>query len=115
MTHDASRGTDEPRQNGSDAEHGPAHSPGDSPSVTEKNRYLRFAKVVMPYLGDALSLAQCLADTPATADRLLQDAFMRAILSIDDFADGNARAWALGNVFSAWLAAGEAAAEETLP
>jgi RNA polymerase sigma-70 factor (ECF subfamily) len=98
---------DEHRQDGSALEHGPAHSSGDSPSLTEKNRYLRFAKVVMPYLGDALALAQCLAETPAAAERLLQDAFMRAILSIDEFVDGNARAWALGNVFSAWLAAGE--------
>jgi RNA polymerase sigma-70 factor (ECF subfamily) len=102
---------DEHRQDGSAAEHGPMQSLGYGPSVTEKNRYLRFAKVVMPYLGDALSLAQCLADTPEATDHLLQDAFMRAILGIDDFVDGNARAWVLSNVFSAWLAAGEAIAK----
>jgi len=92
------------RQDGLAAAHNPVDSPADSPSATEKDRYLRFAKVVMPYLGDALSLAQSLADTPAAIDHLLQDAFMRAILGIDDFVDGNARAWVLSNVFSAWLA-----------
>jgi DNA-directed RNA polymerase specialized sigma24 family protein len=88
------------------AEDGPAQQY--NPSVTEKDRYLRFAKVVMPYLADALSLAQSLADTPAATDHLLQDAFMRAILGIDDFVGGNARAWVLSNVFSAWLASGDA-------
>jgi RNA polymerase sigma-70 factor (ECF subfamily) len=96
----------EHRPNGS-AALDPVHSPVDSPSATEKDRYLRFAKVVMPYLGDALSLAQSLADTPTATDHLLQDAFMRAILGIDDFVDGNARAWVLSNVFSAWLASGD--------
>jgi len=111
MTDDASRSMDEHRQNGLAAAHDPVHSPADSPSATEKDRYLRFAKVVMPYLGDALSLAQSLADTPAATDHLLQEAFMRAILGIDDFVDGNARAWVLSNVFSAWLVAGDAADE----
>jgi RNA polymerase sigma-70 factor (ECF subfamily) len=97
----------EHHQDGLAAAHDPVHSPGDSPSLTEKDRYLRFAKVVMPYLGDALSLAQTLADTPAATDHLLQDAFMRAILGIDDFVDGSARAWVLSNVFSAWLASGD--------
>ena len=108
MTHDASRSADEHHHNGSAAADGAVHSSGHSPSLTEKDRYIRFAKVVMPYLGDALSLAQCLADTPAATDHLLQDAFMRAILGIDSFADGSARAWVLSNVFSAWLAAGDA-------
>src|SRR5215469_4025692 len=96
MAHDASASMDDRLQDGS----APEHSFGHSPSVIEKNRYMRFAKVVMPYLGDALSLAQCLADTPPATDDLLQDAFMRAILTIDDFADGNARAWVLSNVFA---------------
>jgi RNA polymerase sigma-70 factor (ECF subfamily) len=102
---------DEHPQNGSAPTHSSGHSrelsPGHalaySPSATEKNRYMRFAQVVMPHLGDALSLAQCLTDTPTATDDLLQAAFMRAILSIDAFADGNARAWVLSNVFTAWL------------
>ena len=108
MTDDASRSMNERRPNGSAAPHDPVDNPADSPSATERDRYLRFAKVVMPYLGDALSLAQSLADTPAATDHLLQDAFMRAILGIDEFVDGNARAWVLSNVFSAWLASGDA-------
>jgi len=108
MTDGASLSMDEHRQSGLAAAHDPVHSHADSPSATEKDRYLRFARVVMPYLGDALSLAQSLADTPAATDHLLQDAFMRAILGIDDFVDGNARAWVLSNVFSAWLASGDA-------
>jgi RNA polymerase sigma-70 factor (ECF subfamily) len=64
---------------------------------------MRFAQVVMPHLGDALSLAQCLTETPTATDDLLQAAFMRAILGIDAFAEGNARAWVLSNVFTAWL------------
>jgi RNA polymerase sigma-70 factor, ECF subfamily len=108
MTDDASRSMDEHRQNGMAAAQDSVDSPADSPSATEKVRYLRFAKVVMPYLGDALSLAQSLTDTPSAINHVLQDAFMRAILGIDDFVDGNARAWVLSNVFSAWLASGDA-------
>jgi RNA polymerase sigma-70 factor (ECF subfamily) len=71
--------------------------------VTEKELYLRFARVVLPHLGDALALAQCLTGTRLAADDLVQDAFIRALLGIEAFADGNARAWVLSMVFSAWL------------
>ncbi len=78
--------------------------------VTEKTRYARFARVVMPHLADALALAQHLGETPSATVGLLQDAFMQAILSIDQFADEDARAWVLNIVFSAWLSGAAASA-----
>jgi RNA polymerase sigma factor (sigma-70 family) len=71
--------------------------------VAEKDIYLRFARVILPHLGDALSLAQCLTGTRAGAEDLVQEAFIRAFLGLDGFAKGNARAWVLTMVFHAWL------------
>jgi RNA polymerase sigma factor (sigma-70 family) len=79
-------------------------------SETERELYIRFARTVLPHLGDALALAQCLTGTRAAADDLLQDAVIRALLTIEDFAEGNARAWILSTVFSAWLSRDAAAA-----
>ncbi len=96
------------RDAGERARNGQIH--GYDPSLTEKTRYARFARVVMPHLADALALAQHLAETPSATVGLLQDAFMRAILTIDEFVDGDARAWVLNIVFSAWLSGAAASA-----
>jgi RNA polymerase sigma factor (sigma-70 family) len=79
-------------------------------SETDRDLYIRFARTVLPHLGDALALALCLTGTRVAADDLLQDAVIRALLTIEDFAEGNARAWILSTVFSAWLSRDAAAA-----
>jgi RNA polymerase sigma-70 factor, ECF subfamily len=55
----------------------------------------RFAKVVMPHLADALSLAQWLTGNRADGEDVVQDACLRAFRAIQNFAGGSARAWLL--------------------
>jgi RNA polymerase sigma-70 factor, ECF subfamily len=67
----------------------------------------RFADVVMPYLGDAYSLAHWLTGDAADADDVVQEASLRAFRAIGSFAGRNARAWTLTivrNTAFSWLA-----------
>lgn len=67
----------------------------------------RFAAVVMPHLDDAYSLACWLAGNSGDAEDIVQEACLRALKSIDQYADGNARAWLLAitrNTAFTWLA-----------
>jgi RNA polymerase sigma factor (sigma-70 family) len=67
----------------------------------------RFAAVVMPHLDDAYSLARWLAGNSSDAEDIVQEACLRALKGLDQYADGNARAWLLAitrNTAFTWLA-----------
>lgn len=67
----------------------------------------RFADVVMPYLGDAYSLAHWLTGDATDAEDVVQEACMRAFRAVGGYAGGNARAWTLTivrNTAFSWLA-----------
>jgi RNA polymerase sigma-70 factor (ECF subfamily) len=55
----------------------------------------RFARVVLPHLGDAFALARWLTGDRADAEDVVQDACLRALRGIAGFSGGNARAWVL--------------------
>jgi DNA-directed RNA polymerase specialized sigma24 family protein len=74
-----------------------------SAASTEKEMYLRFARVILPHLGDALSLAQCLTGTCEAAHELLQEVFTRTLFDIGRAANDDTRAWVLTQVFCAWV------------
>ena len=66
----------------------------------------RFDAVVAPYLGDAYALARWLTGSGPDAEDVVQDASLRALYGIDNFANGSARAWLLTIVRNAaydWL------------
>ncbi|MGT2464693.1 sigma-70 family RNA polymerase sigma factor [Mesorhizobium atlanticum] len=67
----------------------------------------RFAEVVLPHLGDALSLARWLTGNTADAEDVVQEAYLKAHAGIAGFAGGNPRAWLLTIVRNAsytWIA-----------
>jgi len=73
----------------------------------------RFARVVLPHLGDAFGLARWLTGNRADAEDVVQEACLRAFRAIDQFGDGNARAWVLTivrNTAYSWLAKNRPAA-----
>jgi RNA polymerase sigma factor (sigma-70 family) len=55
----------------------------------------RFRAVVVPYLTDAYALARWLTRNHADSEDVVQDACLRALRGIDNFADGDARSWVL--------------------
>src|SRR5882724_9047628 len=55
----------------------------------------RFAKLVLPHLDDAFTLAVWLTDNPVEAEDVVQDACLHAFRAIKSFVGGNARAWIL--------------------
>ena len=57
--------------------------------------HARFARLVLPYLGDAFSLARWITGNRADAEDVVQDASLRAFRAIGSFADGSSRAWVL--------------------
>ena len=66
----------------------------------------RFSEVVLPHLGDALSLARWLTGNLADGEDVVQEAAIRAFNAIDTFRDGSPRAWVLTIVRNAafsWL------------
>ncbi|WP_446720902.1 sigma-70 family RNA polymerase sigma factor [Mesorhizobium sp. 131-2-1] len=67
----------------------------------------RFGEVVLPHLGDALSLARWLTGNAADAEDVVQEACLKAHAGIAGYAGGNARAWLLAIVRNAsysWMA-----------
>jgi RNA polymerase sigma factor (sigma-70 family) len=71
-----------------------------SPSVTRsrvcsEGDERRFATVVLPYLADAYALARWLTNSHADSQDVVQDACLRALHGIGNFADGDARSWVL--------------------
>ena len=73
-------------------------------SATEKDMYSRFSRVILPHLGDAFSIAQCLTGTREAAHELLEEVFTHTLFEIDRAASYNARAWVLTLIFRAWVA-----------
>jgi RNA polymerase sigma-70 factor, ECF subfamily len=55
----------------------------------------RFRSVVLPHLDDAYALARWLTGSRADSEDVVHDACLRALRAIDNFSDGNARAWVL--------------------
>jgi RNA polymerase sigma-70 factor (ECF subfamily) len=65
----------------------------------------RFRELILPHLDAAYNLARYLTRDPATADDIVQDAFLRAYRRFDTYAGGDARAWVLQitrNCFLTW-------------
>jgi RNA polymerase sigma factor (sigma-70 family) len=55
----------------------------------------RFGAVVVPYLADAYALARWLTRNHSDSEDVVQDACLRALRGIGNFADGDARSWVL--------------------
>jgi RNA polymerase sigma factor (sigma-70 family) len=73
---------------------------GASPNVTRsrvcsEGNERRFAAVVLPHLADAYALARWLTSNHADSQDVVQDACLRALQGIGNFADGDARSWVL--------------------
>jgi RNA polymerase sigma-70 factor (ECF subfamily) len=84
-----------------------AGAPDGGTVLSEKMLAARFAEVVLPHLGDALSLARWLTGNQADAEDVVQEACLKAHAGIAGFAGGNARAWLLTIVRNAsytWMA-----------
>ncbi|TIV45427.1 MAG: RNA polymerase subunit sigma, partial [Mesorhizobium sp.] len=84
-----------------------AGAPDGGTVLSEKMLAARFAEVVLPHLGDALSLARWLTGNTADAEDVVQEACLKAHAGIAGFAGGNARAWLLTIVRNAsytWMA-----------
>jgi RNA polymerase sigma-70 factor (ECF subfamily) len=67
----------------------------------------RFAEVVLPHLGDALALARWLTGNAHDAEDVVQEACVKALGGIRNYAGGSARAWLLAivrNCCFTWLA-----------
>jgi RNA polymerase sigma-70 factor (ECF subfamily) len=61
---------------------------------------------VLPHLNDAYALARWLTGSRADSEDVVQDACLRALRAIDNFSDGNPRAWLLTivrNTTYSWL------------
>jgi RNA polymerase sigma factor (sigma-70 family) len=68
--------------------------------------HARFARLVLPHLGDAYSLARWITGNRADAEDVVQDACLRAFRAIGSIGDGNARPWVLTvvrNTAYTWL------------
>jgi RNA polymerase sigma factor (sigma-70 family) len=68
--------------------------------------HARFAKLVLPHLGDAYALARWMTGSRADAEDVVQDACLRAFRSIGGLADGSGRPWLLTivrNTAYTWL------------
>src|ERR1700757_912326 len=65
-----------------------------------------FARLVLPHLGDAYSLARWITGNRADAEDVVQDACLRAFRGIGSAGDGSGRAWVLTivrNTAYTWL------------
>jgi RNA polymerase sigma factor (sigma-70 family) len=66
----------------------------------------RFARLVLPHLGDAYSLARWITGNPADAEDVVQDACLRAFRAVGSVEDGSSRPWVLTvvrNTAYTWL------------
>jgi RNA polymerase sigma factor (sigma-70 family) len=71
-----------------------AHSSREE-KVNGQDDQARFARVVLPHLADAYSLARWLTGDRTDAEDVVQEACLRAFRGIARFREGNARAWVL--------------------
>jgi RNA polymerase sigma factor (sigma-70 family) len=86
---------------------GQASSRNDKTNMaTRDDDSARFGNVVLPYLGDAFTLARWITGNRADAEDVVQEASLRAFRSIRHFVGGNARPWVLTivrNTAYTWL------------
>jgi len=68
---------------------------GGAAMATGEDDKARFARIVLPHLADAYSLARWITGNRTDADDVVQDACLRAFRAIWSTADGNPRAWVL--------------------
>ena len=79
---------------------------GENNMAPAQDDHARFARLVLPHLGDAYSLARWITGNRADAEDVVQDACLRAFRAIGGFAGGNARPWVLTivrNTAYTWL------------
>jgi RNA polymerase sigma factor (sigma-70 family) len=79
---------------------------GDKDMPPGQDDQARFARLVLPHLGDAYSLARWITGNRADAEDVVQDACLRAFRAIGGLADGSARPWVLTivrNTAYTWL------------
>jgi RNA polymerase sigma-70 factor (ECF subfamily) len=79
---------------------------GDAAMATGEDDKARFARIVLPHLADAYSLARWITGNRTDADDVVQDACLRAFRAIWSTADSNPRAWVLTivrNTAYTWL------------
>jgi RNA polymerase sigma factor (sigma-70 family) len=78
----------------------------DETIVPDQDDQARFARLVLPHLGDAYSLARWITGSRADAEDVVQEACLRAFRAIGGVADGSARPWVLTivrNTAYTWL------------
>jgi RNA polymerase sigma factor (sigma-70 family) len=66
-----------------------------------------FARIVVPHLGEALTLARWLTGSRADAEDVVQEACIRALRAIEGYSGGSARSWVLAivrNTARTWIA-----------
>ena len=95
------------------SDHGPAESFDQNPRTDDDkdmapghDDHARFARLVLPHLGDAYSLARWITGNRADAEDVVQDACLRAFRAVGGFTDGSARPWVLTivrNTAYTWL------------
>ena len=99
---------------GGRADNGPGERFDRSPRISDakdvpldQDDHARFARLVMPHLGDAYSLARWITGNRADAEDVVQDACLRAFRALGGIADGErARPWVLTivrNTAYTWL------------
>ena len=64
---------------------------GENNMAPGQDDHARFARLVLPHLGDAYSLARWITGNRADAEDVVQDACLRAFRAIGGLADGSAR------------------------
>jgi RNA polymerase sigma-70 factor (ECF subfamily) len=75
-------------------------------SLTGLHDNARFARIVLPYLGDAYALARRITGSRRDAQDVVQEACIRAFRAISRVTDGHFRAWVLTvvhNTACSWL------------
>ncbi len=66
----------------------------------------RFEQVILPHMDAAYNLARWILGSPADADDVVQESFLRALRFFDGFRGGDSRAWLLKivrNTSYSWL------------
>jgi RNA polymerase sigma-70 factor, ECF subfamily len=74
--------------------------------VTEEGDKQRFATIVEPHLGEALTLARWLTGSRTDAQDVVQEACLRAFRAISSYGGGSSRSWVLTivrNTAYTWL------------
>jgi RNA polymerase sigma factor (sigma-70 family) len=79
---------------------------GENNMAPAQDDHARFARLVLPHLGDAYSLARWITGNRADAEDVVQDACLRAFRAIGSVRDGSTRPWVLTvvrNTAYTWL------------